>query len=414
MTTIEIPFDLPDVKIVAIDSSAADTIRLTVASTIVGTKCRRCGRWITQYHGTDRPIVLRHLPILGRKTLVQVCPVRYRCGICHRRPTTTQRLPWYTLRGGHTQAYDVYLVQQVINATIEDVSRREEVGYEAVMGALRRHVATSVNWTDIDYLELLGVDEISLKKGRKDFVTIITGRCHGCVRLLAVLKDRKKAAVKAFFQQIPRRLHPQLVAVCTDLYEGFVTAAREVFGRAKVVADRFHVAKLYRKAVEQRRKQEMRRLKETLTDEEYARLKGVMWSLRKAPKALTKEDHQRLHRLFHHAPVMQAVSTLCQQLTEIFDDATLSLPDARQAIATWVSRVKNTGLRCFKTFVSTREAYWEEVTNYFRNRHSSGFVEGLNTKINVMKRRCYGILNQEHLFQRISLDLDGYGNTARV
>ena len=50
----------------------------------------------------------------------------------------------------------------------------------------------------------------------------------------------------------------------------------------------------------------------------------------------------------------------------------------------------------------------EEISNYFVKRETSGFVEGLNNKIKVIKRRCYGILNEEHLFQRISLDLGGY------
>jgi transposase len=50
----------------------------------------------------------------------------------------------------------------------------------------------------------------------------------------------------------------------------------------------------------------------------------------------------------------------------------------------------------------------EDITNYFHNRHTSGFVEGLNNKIKVLKRRCYGIGNIQHLFQRIYLDLEGY------
>jgi transposase len=49
-----------------------------------------------------------------------------------------------------------------------------------------------------------------------------------------------------------------------------------------------------------------------------------------------------------------------------------------------------------------------EIANYFINRQTSGFVEGLNNKITVIKRRCYGILNVKHLFQRIHLDLSGY------
>jgi hypothetical protein len=35
-------------------------------------------------------------------------------------------------------------------------------------------------------------------------------------------------------------------------------------------------------------------------------------------------------------------------------------------------------------------------------------VEGLNNKVKVLKRRCYGIFNLKHLFQRIFLDLNGY------
>ena len=181
MTMITIPLDLPDVTILSMAYPDDDTLVITVASSIHGTKCRKCGRWLTYCHGTDRAIDLRHLPILGRKTIIRVCPVRYRCGRCHRRPTTTQRLPWYTRRGGHTQAYDAYLVRHLINATVEDVSRREQIGYKAVMGALRRSVATEVNWDDIERLEQLGVDEISLKKGHKDFVAIVSGRCHGRV-----------------------------------------------------------------------------------------------------------------------------------------------------------------------------------------------------------------------------------------
>jgi len=32
----------------------------------------------------------------------------------------------------------------------------------------------------------------------------------------------------------------------------------------------------------------------------------------------------------------------------------------------------------------------DKITNYFINRQTSGFVEGLNNKIKVIKRRCYG------------------------
>ena len=69
-------------------------------------------------------------------------------------------------------------------------------------------------------------------------------------------------------------------------------------------------------------------------------------------------------------------------------------------------------MTCFDTFLGTLENYMIPITNYFRNRLNSGFVEGLNNKIKVIKRRCYGIYNPEHLFQRITLDLAGYAKFA--
>jgi len=58
------------------------------------------------------------------------------------------------------------------------------------------------------------------------------------------------------------------------MYDGFINAAKEVFGdKVKIIIDRFHVAKLYRKGLDTLRKAEMKRLKNTLLKEEYTKLK---------------------------------------------------------------------------------------------------------------------------------------------
>ena len=49
-----------------------------------------------------------------------------------------------------------------------------------------------------------------------------------------------------------------------------------------------------------------------------------------------------------------------------------------------------------------------QIANYFKARKNSGFVEGLNNKIKVMKRRCYGLGSVQTYFQRLWLDLKGY------
>ena len=92
------------------------------------------------------------------------------------------------------------------------------------------------------------------------------------LRILAVLDDRKKQTVLDFLRSIPENLKKTVQHVCTDMYDGFVHAAIEVFGQQKVTVDRYHVAKLYRKPLDDLRIKEMSRLKKILTADEYKHL----------------------------------------------------------------------------------------------------------------------------------------------
>jgi transposase len=151
------------------------------------------------------------------------------------------------------------------------------VTYDVVRGVLTRYVRSEVDWSQIKVLRVPGLDEIPLLKGHRDFVTIVsTQDKDGNPILLAVLKGREKKTVIEFLKTIPKRLRKTIEEVCSDLYEGFINAVEEVLPNAKVVADRFHVAKLYRAAVDELRKIEMKELKQVLKKEEYAGLKGVL------------------------------------------------------------------------------------------------------------------------------------------
>jgi transposase len=84
-------------------------------------------------------------------------------------------------------------MKQLVNSTVEDVSMREAVGYDAVLGALDRQVEVKVNWSEIDELGTIGIDEIAMTKGRKNYAAVVTSRQkNGQTRVLAVLPDRKK------------------------------------------------------------------------------------------------------------------------------------------------------------------------------------------------------------------------------
>jgi transposase len=277
------------------------------------------------------------------------------------------------------------------------------------MGIIDRHIERSVDWESFTRLEVVGLDEISLKKGHRHFVAIVTGRIESEPVILGVLPDRKKVTVKAFLSGIPKRLRRTIRAVCSDMYDGFVQAAKEVCGkRVKIVIDRFHVAKLYRKGLDSLRKRELQRLKQELSEDEYGQLKGAMWALRKSEEKLTDEDKDVLACLFEHSPCLKLAYELCGDLTSIFDTQ-LNKSQGKRQLRKWMEKVRASQLRCFDGFLTTLETWLDDIANYFIDRHTSGFVEGFNNRLKVIKRRCYGILNVTHLFQRIQLDL--YGHT---
>jgi transposase len=244
------------------------------------------------------------------------------------------------------------------------------------------------------------LDEIALKKGHKDCVVIVSTRIDDSVQILGVSSDRKKETVKKFLELIPERIKKTIKIVCSDMYDGYINAVKEVLGnKIKVVIDRFHVAKHYRSCLNSLRKQELKRLKKELNEAEYAQLKGAMWALRKNEENLTVQDKEVLLALFRYSPSVEKAYNLQNNLTAIFNQD-LSKGKASLLIKDWIKTVELSALTCFEKFIGTLNKNWNEILNYFyhRQRKNSGFVEGLNNKIKVVKRRCYGIFDINKLF----------------
>ncbi len=405
---ISIPLDIPDVRVLQTELTKDGELILTVESTLTTTTCRRCGRTITERHGLDEPRRLRHLPILGRVVYLRIRPKRFQCPWCDDHPTTTQQLDWYDPKALHTKAYERHLILQLVNSTIADVEAKEDVTYAALLGILDRWIAKSIDWDVLEPFATLGIDEIALLKGHRDFVAVISAQTEsGDLHVLAVLPDRLKATVLAWLLTMPHAIRAHITTVCTDIWEGYISAAAEVLPNATIVLDRFHVMRHARDGVDTLRKQELRRLKKELPTELADELKHTLWPFRKRADALDTAEQERLETLLAYSPPLRQAYALREQLTTIFDTAR-SKADGLRRLRLWRRRVEQSDLTCFDPFLKLLDQWRDLVANYFISHHTSGFVEGLNNKLKVLKRRCYGLRNVSHLFQRLTLDLEGY------
>ena len=363
--SIQIPLDLPDVRILKVSKTKEGDWLIRVESTLKGTNCRKCGRKLTQFHGYDQAIRLRHLPIFEQPVFIELRPKRYKCPDCRGKPTTTQRLSWHDLRSPNTKPYERWLLKFLVNSTVVDVANKLDISEETVTGVLDRWVTIKVNWDKFKRIEILGIDEIALKRGHRDYVVLITTpSIPQGVEVLAVLPDRKKETVVKFFASIPVRLRNTIERVCTDMYLGFVNAAREQLPRAHIIIDRFHVAQAYRNCADKVRRQELKLLKEKLSKKEYAQIQGAPWPFRKSLEQLKDEEWELLQRLFSYSPKMKEAYILREELTEIFE-RNYTRAGAKCAIRAWCQRVRQSKISQFDHFLGTIETWFDQITNYF-------------------------------------------------
>jgi len=399
--------DLPDVTVQKVELTPK-VIVISVESTLHSTKCKRCGREITRFAGYSEVVQVRHLPLFGREVQIRYRPKRYECLYCDGNPKSTQALAWHRANSRYTRVYEDYLLKALINSTVEEVSWKEGIGRHSLWNLVERRIARQVDWSCYRYLDVLGIDEIALKKGHRDFVVIVSARLEtGDLAVLGVLPDRERQTVEAFLRSIPTSLQATIHSVCVDMYEGYRQAVKAALPKAQLVVDRFHVARLYREAADKVRQAEMKRLKKSLPKAEYATLKPCRHAFWKNRTDLTPEERQALQRLFAYAPKLVLVHAFREGLRTIFERP-LSKAQAQDKLRTWMFLVREQKITCFEPFLKTLTHFFDEITNFFVRRLTSGFVEGLNNKIKVLKRRAFGIFNLEHFYQRLFLDLEGH------
>ena len=381
-------------------------IYINVTSTLEDVHCRNCGEK-TKSKGYAEEREIRHLSMNGKECYLLIKARRGICEKCDDHPTTNQRLDWYDYKSRYTKAYLKHLLLSLVNSTLEDVATKENISADTLERALQKMVSEKVDWSRFKTLDLIGIDEISVKKGYKNYMTIITNKSSQKVHILAVLKGREKATVKVFFKSIPPKLKGTIQGVCCDMYDGYINAALEELKGVSIIIDRFHVAKLYRKCLVKLRQSELLRLRKTLTSKTYKSLKTAIAILRRNTEVVTKEERKELELLFKHSPKLRAGYRICRSITSIYNSR-FGYKRALRSFKEWQDKVAQSDLLCFDGFAQTLTRYQEHIANYFKGRHTSGFVEGFNNKIKTMKRRCYGIYNEKSLFRRLFLDTEGY------
>ena len=402
---IPLTLDIPDIALVTVPRTEAGEIIFAVRSTLDSAVCPVCGLKSLKVHGLGDAIRLKHLSIMGVPTIIEIQPKRFRCENCSQKPTFTQELPWYFPQKKCTKAYERAVIKYVSIGTVKGVAEAENVSEAFIQSIVDRCIPGYVDWSSTPKFQLLGIDEVKLSSIPGEYCAVIYGRTacgENC--LLSVLPDRRKETVAAFLESIPESHKQSLKAVCIDFFESYRSAARDALPTVEIVADRFHLAKLYRDAIDPLRKSAAAKL-EFETEEEGRQIRSELRSLcRKRRDDLTDIEETRLSEYVEASPDLGKALNLSERLSRIFDE-TICRKSAAKKIRAWIIEVRESKATCFDSFLKTLDKWWTEILNYFPHGYSSGWVEGLNTLLKATHRVCYGLLNPSAIFRRMYMQL---------
>lgn len=356
--------------------------------------CRRISNLIHDYHKRS----VRDLPWAAKACYIEFPARRFYCERCD--CPFREELVWLERCRRLTARYRQFVFAQCKKTTIQAVHQQERLGYKTLERLYYALAQEQAEATQPTLVRKLGIDEFAIKKGHDQFALAISDLEAG--RVIAVLPDRKKETLEAYLSTWTQEQRDAVLEVAMDLWEPYAQASAACLPQALIVADRFHVMKNLTEQVTWAR----REIQRDLPEESKQTLKGCRWLLVRNKEDLSEADKDKLETMFALSSSLRQLHSLKEAFRDIFESET-QREQAATRLQAWIAQVEASGLTRLNKFVSTLKKRWDHVLNYFHSRLTSGGVEGLNTKVKVVKRCAYGFRNFENFKLRILVECDG-------
>ena len=358
--------------------------------------CPRCTHISQDVHDYPHQRRIHDAPIRGYATLLVFDRRRFWCEACQR--AFSETIQDVVANCTYTYRLAECLADARRKQDVATLAATHGLGYKLVERILLKSAEDKLQQRARCPLavEHLGIDEIALRKGHGDYVLVLTDLQRRVV--LDMLPDRKQQSLIDWLTCPPQGIQLDgLICVATDLWTAYREAVYQVYPNVSVVADRFHVVHNLNEAIHKLRREAQRDAK---TEEEQRQLKGLRYLLLKDESKWTQEERARIEALKQTHPKLYQLVTLRQRLHDWYEtDTTPEL--ASLSLDEWLNDAAKLGLKALNTFCNTLPNWKTEITNFFQHRVTSGFVEGMNSKIKLIKRIAFGIPNFSHFRLRI-------------
>lgn len=189
--------------------------------------------------------------------------------------------------------------------------------------------------------------------------------------------------IKALEQQ-PLETRAQVEKVSVDMWGDFPKVVEKMFPNAVIVIDRFHVMKAVNEELNKIRRQA------GVLD------RGSKFILLRNGQDLTPEEKVKLDQLLQRSKRLAKAYQWKEEFRAIYEHS-LTVESGKHQIQAWLSKARIV----YSEVITTIRHHLDGISNYFRNRTTSGAMEGINNRIKLIKRQAYGFVNFENFRERL-------------
>lgn len=299
-------------------------------------------------------------------------------------------VPWARKGSGFTllfEAFSMCLIEQEM--PVNKVGKVLRIYPNRVWTIFNYYLSIAYSNADHASIKVLGIDETSTVRGH-NYVTISVDMEENRVVHAVKGKDASTIEKTAKYLESKGCKREQIEKVCIDLSPSFISGVSSNFSKAAVIFDRFHVKKMLNDAMNDVRKNELKL---------HHQLKRHKYLFLKENRNLKEKQRQERNDLIELLPVIGKA----YKLKIMFDDF-WEMKDEQEAasfLAFWCDLAEEAKIFAFQKFANSIKSHWSGIVNYTKHKITNGILEGINSKIQLAKRRARGYANIQNFINMI-------------
>jgi transposase len=293
------------------------------------------------------------------------------------------RVPWALPGSRFTLPFERHAIDVLLETDVLGGARVLKLSWDEAWHLMERAVERGQKAKQRRVIPYIGVDEKAVAR-RHQYVTMVCDLNRGTVEYLA--ENREKTSLDAYYASLSQEQLVGIQAVAMDMWEPYIssTVAHVPEGRSKIVFDRFHIMKHMNEAVDAVRKEENR----LLLEDDIDVLKGTKYFWLFAEENLPEKMVERFAFLRACNLKTGRAWAIKESLRELWHYRRRGW--AERFWQRWYFWATHCRLTPVKKVARMIHDHLENVLTYFDHRITNAVSEGLNSKIQTVKKTPTG------------------------